>query len=147
MLPAPARTAAPPSTTSPASWNPAVPPPPVMGAVVGSTVGDGLDEGLVDSLGLPLSEALALWLSLWLAVSLALALPLAEPLAGEDSLGPLAVGEIMLTFDEELDPVQAESATQASTIVRAEPMAVSLTRYAVHAMALRAFIGPPHARQ
>jgi hypothetical protein len=114
-----------------------------MGAAVGSTVGDGLGEELVDSLGLPLGEALPLWL----AVSLALVPPLAEPLAEEDSLEPLAVGEIMLTFDDELDPVQAESATQASTIVRAEPTAVSLTRCAVHAMALRAFIGPPHARQ
>ena len=147
MLAAPARMAAPPSTASPASWNPAVPPPPVTGAAVG--FGDGLDGGLVGGLGVPLGGGLAVWLAVWLAVSLALAvpLPLAEPLAEADSLEPLAVGEIMLTFDDELEPVQAESATQATAIMRAGPTAVSLTRYAVHAMALRAFIGPPHARQ
>jgi hypothetical protein len=140
MVPAPATMAAPPSTASPVSWNPAVPPPPVMGAAVGYTVGDGLYEGLYEGLydGLPLDEVFGLWLP----VSVAL------PLAEEDGLEPLTDGESRLTLDEG-DPelVQAETATQASTVVRPQPMAVSLARCAVRAMAVRAFIGPPHARQ
>jgi hypothetical protein len=39
--------------------------------------------------------------------------------------------------------VQAESATQASTVVRPQPTAVSRTRCDVHAMAVPALIEPP----
>ena len=53
MPPRPATIAAPPSTASPASWNPAVPPPPVTGAASGTGLGDGLAEGS----GLGVSDA------------------------------------------------------------------------------------------
>src|SRR5271165_6327685 len=74
MLPAPAAIAAAPTPRSRASWNPAVPPPPVGGAAVGKTVGlsvvgglyvaDGLvagdvvNDGSVDGLGVSLAPGL-----------------------------------------------------------------------------------------
>jgi hypothetical protein len=138
MLARPAAMAAPPSTASPASWNPAVPPPPVTGA----TEGIGLGEGMGD------------WLSKGAVLWLAVALPLAEVLPEVPPLGVLVAGEPFWvgdnTFTGEdglLVPVplgvQAESATQVS-MVRPQPTAVSLTRCAVDAMAVRALIGPPH---
>jgi len=73
-----------------------------------------------------------------LAVLLAVALELTEPLAEGDNT----------VTDPDTDglplEVQAESARQASTVTR-PPVAVSLTRCAVHAMAVRAFIEPPHS--
>jgi hypothetical protein len=144
MLPRPATMAAPPSTASPASWNPAVPPPPVTGAVVGN----GLDEGLGDGTGvgetLTLTDTDGLALGLTLADELARLPPLAlaEPLAVAVPL-TLGVSTVTDTDGEPLE-VQAESATQASTVMQ-PPAAVSLTRCAVRAMAVRAFIEPPRA--
>jgi hypothetical protein len=131
--------AAPPSTASPASWNPAVPPPPVMGAAVGN----GLNEGVGEGLRLALGEGLGLTLTLLVGLEVALVPSLAEVLA-ETLTEPLAVGENTLVPGVPED-VQAETATQASTLVRPQPTAVSLTRCAVHAMAARAFIRPPRA--
>ena len=135
--------AVPPSTASPASWNPAVPPPPVTGATVGNGVvttglGDGLAEGsglgLLDGLGLGLGVAEAVGEASGLAVLLVEGVTVEVPVnAGVNTAGGV-----------ELD-VQAESATQASAVVKPQPTAVSLTRCAVHAMAVRAFIEPPHA--
>jgi hypothetical protein len=134
--------AAPPSTASPVSWNPAVPPPPVTGAVVGYGLYEGLYEGLGDGLGdgVGLSPGEGLSLAGELALSEAPADVLPEAVA-------LAVGENTVPDEEGVvgPEVQAESATQASTVVRPQPMAVSLTLCAVHAMAVRAFIEPPHA--
>ena len=139
MLARPATIAAPPSTASPVSWNPAVPPPPVTGAPVGTGLGEGLGEklgeGLGDGEGLPLTDSVGLG-DPPPAKALAEAPPLAEPLTvGEnDETGGLP------------DDVQAESATQASMVVRRpQPAAVSRTRCAVRAMAVHAFIEPPHA--
>ena len=90
--------AAPPSTASPASWNPAVPPPPVTGAPTGAEWAEGLeaglDEGVAVALGavaedvarglvlvLVLALALVLVEAPALAVLLAEALKLTEPLA------------------------------------------------------------------
>ena len=134
--------ATPPSTARVASWNPAVPPPPVTGASVGFGLGDAAGDELW------VGEALLLADSDVLAEVLSLAGELAEVLSEEDAGEWGAVGE---RTDGEVDGggevppgVQAESATQASTVVRAQPTAVSLTRCAVHGMAVRAFIGPPH---
>jgi len=131
--------AAPPSTASPASWKPAVPPPPVTGAWVGMneeldvmTSGETLSLAGADGLGDPLVVSLA-----GLSEVPALAVLVAEEVA------LLAVGERVDTGDEE-PLVQAESATQTSVVVRAQP-AVSLTRCAVDAMAVRVLIEPPHA--
>jgi hypothetical protein len=138
MLPRPAAMAVPPSTASPASWNPAVPPPPATGAKVGNEVvttglGDGLAEGsglgVVESDGLGEGDGLAL----------GEALGLGGPLTDE----PVTAG-VNTAGGVELD-VQAESATQARTVVKPQPTAVSLTRCAVHAIAVRGFIEPPHA--
>jgi hypothetical protein len=105
-------------------------------------LGDGLTSGealwLADSDGLGDSPELSLVEAL--AEEVALAVLLEEAVTE-----PLAVGENTDEGEEVLDPEQAESATQASTVVRHQPTAVSLTRCAVHAMAVRAFIEPPHA--
>jgi hypothetical protein len=160
MPPKPAAIAAPPSTASPASWNPAVPPPPVFGAPAGGDVwasaglsaGLGEDEslalpdadGLAEEPGLVLEPALAPPVTfgetpppaeaLVLVLELALALELAE-------LPELAVGGNTDT-DGELPPVHADSATQASTVIRPQPT-LSLTLCAVHAIAVRAVAGGP----
>jgi hypothetical protein len=133
--------AVPPSTASPASWNPAVPPPPVTGATVGYTVvytglGIGLAEG--SGLGLVVSDGLGE------GDGLAEALGLGEPLAEALGLGVPVTAGVNTAGGVELE-VQAESATQASTVAKPQPTAVSLTRCAVHAVAVRAFIEPPHA--
>jgi hypothetical protein len=136
--------AAPPSTASPVSWNPAVPPPPVTGAAVGyglyAGLYEGLGDGLGDGVGLSPGEGLSLAGELALALSEAPADVLPEVVA-------LAVGENTVPDEEGVEgpEVQAESATQASTVVRPQPMAVSLALCAVRAMAVRAFIEPPHA--
>jgi hypothetical protein len=160
MLPRPATIAAPPTTASPASWNPAVPPPPVTGAALGTGLGDGLEEGsglvlsdadgLAEVLVVSLADELAVAVALSLALVLALALVLDEapPLAvlvAEELTPPEppAVGDNTVTGG--VPEVQAESATQASMVVRPQPTAVSRTRCDVHAMAVRALIEPPRA--
>jgi len=147
MLPRPATIAAPPSTASPVSWNPAVPPPPVTGAPLGTGLGDGLGEG--SGLGLSdadgLAEALALSDELALALSLALSLDEAPPLAVLVAPAePLAVGRYVDAGGVVAEPeVQADSATQASMVVRPQPTTVSRTRCDVHAVEVRALIEPP----
>jgi hypothetical protein len=153
MLPRPATIATPPSTTAPTSWNPAVAPPPVTGAPMGAELDDGLEAGW----GLALCDVDGLALVLALADELGLVLVLALVLVrGEEP--PLAV-LVAVELTVELVPaegmnvdgggveagleVQAESATQASMVVRPQPTTVSRTRCDVHAMAVRALIEPP----
>jgi hypothetical protein len=138
--------AAPPSTASQASWNPAVPPPPVTGAAVG--IGLGLGDGLCvgEALWLADSDELAEVLSL--AEELVEVPPLVVLPALGDSKDSDEVGVPVPVLVPVPDPVQAESATQASMVIRPQPTAVSLTPCAVPAMAVRALIGPPsHSRQ
>jgi hypothetical protein len=135
--------AAPPSTASPASWKPAVPPPPVTGAWVGMTSGLGVANS---GKGLSLADVDGLdgWMFSLTGLSEVLELAvLALAVLVEEEVAPLAWGERVDTGVEEL-PVQAESATQTSVVARAQPR-VSLTRCAVHAMAVRVLIEPPHA--
>jgi hypothetical protein len=153
MLPRPATIAAPPTTASPASWNPAVPPPPVTGAPVGTGLGVGLGEG--SGLGLSdadgLAEVLALSDELALGLSLALALELDEAVLVAVEVAPAEPPAVGINVDaggvaggvEEGPEVQAESARQASMVVRPQPTTVSRTRCDVHAMAVRALIEPP----
>src|SRR5580700_4809501 len=152
MLPRPATIAPPPTTASPASWNPAVPPPPVTGAALGTGLDDRLEKGsglaLCDADGLAEELALADELSLSLALVLVPARgetpPLAVLVAVElTPAEPLTVGDNTVTGG--VPEVQAESATQASMVVRPQPTAVSRTRCDVHAMAVRALIEPPRA--
>ena len=70
MLPRPATIAAPPTTASPASWNPAVPPPPVTGAAVGAGLNEGLGDGLAEGLGLGDADGLGEELTLTLVDAL-----------------------------------------------------------------------------
>jgi hypothetical protein len=129
--------AAPPSTASPASWNPAVPPPPVTGAG-----GYEVYEGLAGGVGLALSLGVGLGLAEALALAFAEAVgALTDGEATEiETLGVGVLPEVPVPLE-----VQAESATQASMAVKPQPTAVSLTPCAVPAMAARALIEPPHA--
>lgn len=155
MPPRPATIAKPPTTASPVSWNPAVPPPPVTGAPLGTGVYEGLGDGLAEGLWLALgdvdglaeepalgdadadADALADALALVLALALAEAVLVAVELALAEPLNTVT--------EEELPEVQAESATQAIMVVRPQPTAVYRTRCDVHAMAVRTLIEPPHA--
>jgi hypothetical protein len=173
MPPAPATMAAPPMIASPASWNPAVPPPPVTGAPTGTELADGLGDGLM--LVLTLTEGLGDGLMLVLTLTEGLGAGVVasvvtsfgeiETLAETDTLTEtlaltlaLALGENTLPVEVEEPDVQAETATQAKTAsrpppmaprfaptaVRFAPMAPRRARCAIHEMAVRATIGPPH---
>jgi hypothetical protein len=138
MLATPAAMATPPSTASPTSWNPAVPPPPVTGAggyevYEGVGVGGGLVVSVGLGVGLPLGEVVLL------AVLLGVGDGLSEPLAlgGNRVIEPEGVGSPPVPLE-----VQAESATQVSTAMRPQPTAVDLSRCAIHAMAVRPLIEP-----
>ena len=120
-----------------------MPPPPVSAAPLGTGVGEGLGEG--DGLGLSDADGLAegLVLSDELALSLALSLDEEPPLAVlVEPAEPLAVGRYVDAGGVVVEglEVQAESATQASMVVRPQPTTVSRTRCDVPAMAVRAFI-------
>src|SRR5580693_9620435 len=152
MLPRPATIAAPPTTASPASWNPAVPPPPVTGAAVGIGLGDGLGEGsglgLSDADGLAEALALSDELALALSLVLSLALELDEAVLVAVEVTPAEPPAVGRNVDGGVDvmegpEVQAESTRQASMVVRPQPTTVSRTRCDVHAMAVRALIEPP----
>lgn len=169
--------ATPPSTAIPASWNPAVPPPPVAGAPLGldpvplspdwpeaaplllapeagallaPEAGALLapDAGALleaDAGALLEPDAGALLEEPVCGLALPLAPAEAPPLAAPVALelpDPLTVGESTVTGGLLLE-VQAESATQASMVVRPQPATVSRTRCDVHAMAVRALIEPP----
>jgi hypothetical protein len=143
MLPRPATIAAPPSTAIPASWNPAVPPPPVTGAAVGIGLNEGLGDGLAEGLGLGDADGLGEELTLTLVDGLA---EVVTPVAVTVTLTvtpSLTVGDRIVTGTVEGLDVQAESATQASMVVRPQPTTVSRTRCDVPAMAVRALIEPP----
>src|SRR5579872_4509975 len=160
MLPRPPAMATPPSTAIPASWNPAVPPPPVAGAPLGfdpvpwspdwpeaapllapeagALLAPDAGELAEPDAGALVEEPVC---GLALPLAPAEAPPLAAPVALELP-DPLTVGESTVTGGLLLE-VQAESATQASTVVRPQPATVSRTRCDVHAMAVRALIEPP----
>jgi hypothetical protein len=144
MAPKPARIAATPSPSSRASWNPAVPPPPVGGAAVGNGLGDGLGDGDVDAGdgdreglgdGLGVSEGLALALGEALGEALALGLALAEALGEAEDVG---------SAPEDVADVQAERVTEAS-MAKMPPTAASLALNPVPAGVVRTFMEPPHA--
>jgi hypothetical protein len=119
MLPAPASIASTPRQRSRASWNPAVPPPPVAGAAVGKELAGELGAG--DGLALALG-VVALALALAVGV-VAVAAPPAEVVG---VAGPVPAGENEVGVDEGAPPVQAEIAAGASTVKMTQPMAVSL---------------------
>jgi len=127
MLPAPARIAARPSPKSRASWNPAVPPPPVGGAAAGNGLAarPGVAEGLALALGVLALGVLALAAPLGGIVGVAEAL-----LAGENVVG-VAEGE---------DAVQAETDAEAS-MAKVAQMAVNLALAPAPTMVVRIFIG------
>ncbi len=158
MHPAPARIAAPPRPKSRASWNPAVPPPPVAGAAVGNEldedlgVADALAKGLVPALGV--ADALAEGLVRALDVADGLAAALVRALGvvtvavrlGE-TVGDADAGAQGVNFGsvaEGVDPEQAATDAEASMVTVAQPAAVSLAPNPIPAVVVRILMGPPH---
>ena len=127
------------------SWNPAVPPPPVAGAAVGKVLADGLGvgEGECDGERVGVADALAEGVALSLGVvavavtlgetvAVAVAVPVGDPPGERD--GGVADG---------VDPVQAETDTEASMVTAAQLRAVNLALSLVPAMVVRISTGPP----
>jgi hypothetical protein len=151
MLPAPASIAAAPSAKSRASWNPAVPPPPVAGAAVGNGLADrlgdadgdadGLADGLADDVADGLTDELGEGLALAVGVAIP-GVPLAEAVGVADAL---VEGEDGGSAAEDGDVVQDETAGQASMVAMPQPTAVNLALRPVPAVAVRTFMKPPHA--
>jgi hypothetical protein len=151
MLPAPASIAAAPSPKSRASWNPAVPPPPVAGAAAGNGLGDGLRvadadaDGLADDLADGLADGLRAGLAEGLALAVGVAIPcvpLAEAVGVAEALDE---GEDGGSAAEDGDVVQAETAAQVSTVAMPQPTAVNFALSPVPAVVVRTFMKPPHA--
>lgn len=146
MLPAPARMAAPPMTSSSGFWNPAVPPPPVSGAALGvrrsrcrsRADGDAEAEwcglGLWDlrpGLGLLLRECelLAPGLGLLLRgcelLVPGLGLPLPGELLDDAEAEPLAPGERFVGVADGVDPLQPATDAEARMARTAKPAAAA----------------------
>src|ERR1700730_17847270 len=141
MPPAPASIAAPPRPKSRASWNPAVPPPPVGGAAVGNGLSDGLGVAACDADGLGVGACDADGLALALGV-VTLAVPLDKAVGVAETLAP---GENLVGAAEGEDAGQAGPATEASMAKVPQPMAVNLALSPVPAVAVRTLMEPPHA--
>ena len=150
MLPVPARMASAPSPKSGASWNPAVPPPPVAGAAEGT--------GLADRLGVADGRGVAEWLGVAdgladgrgvadrLADGLSLAPGVVAPVVPGRCVGvaePLVGGENGVGAAEGAEPVQAETDAEASMVNVAQPATVSLAPSPVLMMVARIFMRPP----
>jgi hypothetical protein len=90
--------------------------------------GGGTVEGVGLGVGLPLVEVLSLAEPLALGEK-----PVIEEVGVDVEVPPVVV------------PVQAESATQVTTVMRPQPTAAGLSRCALDAMAVRAPIEPPRA--
>ncbi len=136
MLPAPASTAAPPRARSRASWNPAVPPPPVAGATVMNGLGDGLGDGLGvgDAGAVCVGDGLALGLGELLTV-----------LLGEaDDVGvAVRAGENEDETADGVAPEQAETAAEARMVMVLQPMTANLALCFGAALVERTFMKPP----
>jgi hypothetical protein len=116
------------------SWSPAVPPPPVAGAmlvcVVGATVGEGLAVAVGDASAVLVGVVPAL------AVKLIVAFGVGElPAASEDAGVDDAAGV----------DVQAEIAAEANMVMAPQPMTLNSAPGPVPAMVVRSFMEPPHA--
>ncbi|HCU92241.1 MAG TPA: hypothetical protein DHU96_05685 [Actinobacteria bacterium] len=118
--------------------------------MAGGTVGSGLAEGLgvadvgavcvtvgvADGDTAPLADGLAL----------ALAEPAAVLLAEIADVGEVGTaGENEVGTAEGVDPVQAETAAEASMVMVQQPMKANLALSPVPAMVVRTFMEPPHA--
>ncbi len=136
MPPAPTRIAAPPRPKSRASWNPAVPPPPVAGAAVRVGLADVLGDA--DGVGEGLAEVLAEGLAL-AVVALTVRLGTTVGVAETDAPGENVVG-----VAEGEDAVQAETDAEASMTNVPQPIAVNLALSPDPAMVARSFMEPPH---
>ena len=138
MLPAPASTAAPPRARSRASWNPAVPPPPVAGA----TVMNGLGDGLGDGLGVGDAGAVCVGDGDGLALGLG---ELLTVLLGEaDDVGvAVRAGENEDETADGVAPEQAETAAEARMVMVLQPMTANLALCFGAALVERTFMKPP----
>src|SRR5215470_13449899 len=138
MPPAPASTAAPPMTKSMVSWSPAVPPPPVAGAMLvcveGATVvGDVLAVPAGDSAAVVAGVVLAFAVKLIVESGVG-ELPAASEAA--DDAADDAAG---------VDPEQAEIAAEANMAMAPQPMTLNSAPGPVPAMVARSFMESPHA--
>jgi hypothetical protein len=136
------------------SWNPAVPPPPVCGAVVGKNVvvdglgvGEWVRAGVGDGewlgVGVTLADALALWVGVLVAVAVPLgeAVGVPELVRVGDPPGDRDVG-----VAEGVPLVQAATDAEASTVTAAQPMALNLALSGFPAIVGRIFRAPPSCR-
>jgi hypothetical protein len=155
MPPAPASIAAAPSARSSVPWNPAVPPPPVTGAVLGNLLADEV------TVTVWVTVAVAVWDAGPVAVAVKPGVPGAELLLydgwpdGDLWLGASAVrdpvGEVvtdgvkMVGVDVDEDEVQAETATGAIRIRAPQQRAVNLAPAGLPAIVPRTFMDSPPA--
>jgi hypothetical protein len=158
MLPAPATIAAAPTASSRPSWNPAVLPPPVTGAPLGIVVdwvGVGVTVWVTVTVGVGLLVAGVLALEVlvllvmpgvvtW-AVLLGVEVLPAVPVPVEALVDVPAMVKEDTDGDGDPDPEHAERVAMPSMVRTPQPAAVSLALSAVLPIAVRAFIGPPHA--
>jgi signal transduction histidine kinase len=121
-----------PSPKSRGCWKPAVPPPPVAGALAGNGLGvaEGLGVGRAGEVAAGLADALAL--------APGVAEGAGDPVApGEVGTGePVAPGEIDGGDAEDGDPEQAGSAAAANMMKAAQPATVNLCLRPVAVMVL-----------
>jgi hypothetical protein len=115
-------------------WSPAVPPPPVSGAmlvcVVGATVGEGLAVAVGDAS----------------AVLVGVVPPLVEKLIVAFGVGELpAASEDAGVDDAAGVDVQAEIAAEANMVMAPQLMTLNSAPNPVPAMVVRSFMEPPHA--
>jgi hypothetical protein len=153
MLAAPTSIAAVPSPRSRASWNPAVPPPPVGGGAVGNGLVEGLPvadrdaDGLIDGLAegpviergvltpaVPRDEAVGV------AEALLAGEEVGRAAEGDDDVGSATEGEEVGSAAEDEDVVQAAIATEASMVSMPQPTAVSLATSPVPTVMVRTFM-------
>jgi hypothetical protein len=139
MLPPPAAIAAAPSPSSRASWNPAVPPPPVGGAAVGNGVALSVVGGLYDADGLCVGDPV----NVGSEDGVVLVPSLGVPAPAESLPEAVTEGVVVLPGVDEVEPdVQPATATDARMVKAPQPMTVRRTLSAAPAMVVRTFIKP-----
>lgn len=145
MLPPPAAIATAPSPSSRASWNPAVPPPPVGGAAVGNGVGLSVVGGLydVDGLCVGVGPCVGDPVNVGSEDGVVLVPSLGVPAPAESLPEAVTEGVDVLPGVDEVEPdVQPATATDARIVKAPQPMTVRRTLSAAPAMVVRTFIKP-----
>jgi hypothetical protein len=151
MPPAPASIAAAPSPRSSVPWNPAVPPPPLAGAPLGTWLAAGVTVTVSVTVVVFGGGAAGATVAVAVEVTPGVAdgewLPDAEAAAAvRDPVGEVVTdGVKTVGEDEDVDEVQAETATGASRIRAPQQRVVSLAPAGLPAIVPRTFMAPPPA--